>query len=120
MVKILAQAAITLPSTNGSGSETIDYPGGFTDFGKYFSDLGSVIGRAIPFVFAIAGIGLLIMIIGAGFTLLTSAGDAKKMEEGRQKLTYAIVGFVVIFAAYWIVQLLGIVTGMDFIGGGFK
>lgn len=116
MDKLLAQA-ITLP-----GDVTIDYPDAFGDFTKNFpnKNLGDVVGRAIPFVFAIAGVGLLVMIIAAGFTLLTSAGDAKKMEEGRQKLTYAILGFIVIFVAFWIVQLAGIITGLDFQGGGFQ
>jgi len=111
MEKLLTQAII-LPGTNGD--EVINYPDGFSEFAKNFANLGAVIGRAIPFVFAIAGIGLLIMIIGVGMKLLTGAGDAKKMEEGRHQLTYAIVGFIIIFSAYWIVQLMGIITGIDF------
>lgn len=75
--------------------------------------VGDVIRTAIPYVFLFAGIALLLMLISAGFTLLTSAGDAKKLEQGKQKLTYALVGFLVIFSAYWIVQLAGIIFGIE-------
>lgn len=78
-----------------------------------FSTIGDILTSAIPFVFAFAGIGLLLMIISAGFTLLTSAGDAKKLDMGKNKLTYALVGFLIIFAAYWITQLAGRVFGLD-------
>ena len=73
--------------------------------------IGSIISTALPIVIGIAGLGLLLMIIMAGFTLMTSAGDAKKMEEGKQRLTFAIVGFLIVFGAYWVVQIIGIMFG---------
>lgn len=82
--------------------------------------LGDILGNVFKFALPVAGIGLLIMIISAGFTLLTSAGDAKKMEKGKQTLTYAVAGFIVIFAAYWITQLAGIIFGIEAIGEIFK
>jgi hypothetical protein len=111
-MKQLAQQ-LTLPGTNGP--VTVD---GVDNF--QFDTVGSVINKAVPFVFAIAGVGLLIMIIFAGFTLLTSAGDAKKSEKGKQQLTYSIVGFIVIFVAYWIVQLFGVIFGIDSITTIFR
>lgn len=75
--------------------------------------IGGIVSAAIPFVFAFAGIGLLLMLIFGGFALLTSAGDAKKLEQGKQQITYAILGFVVIFLAYWIVQLAGKIFGIE-------
>lgn len=77
-----------------------------------FTSIGDILKDAIPLLFAIAGIGLLLMILSAGFTLMTSAGDAKKMQAGTQRLTYAVVGFLIIFAAYWGVQLTGKMFGI--------
>jgi len=74
--------------------------------------ISAIVTKAFPFIFALAGVGLLLMIIAAGFTLMTSAGDAKKMEDGKNKLTFAIVGFLVIFTAFWVVQLLGTMFGV--------
>jgi len=75
--------------------------------------ISSLVTNAFPFIFALAGVGLLLMIIAAGFTLMTSAGDAKKMEAGKNRLTFAIVGFLVIFVAFWVVQLLGTMFGIE-------
>lgn len=114
MSNLLAQK-ITLPDPGGSGVKTLE---GFPSF--KFANLAEVISRAIPFVFAFAGIGLLLMLLNGGFTLLTSAGDPKKLESGKQTLTYALVGFLIIFVAYWLVQILGRIFGLTEIGTIFQ
>ena len=85
-----------------------------------FTNIGSILDAMTPLIFGFAGFGLLLMIISAGFTLLTSAGDAKQLESGKQRLTYAIVGFLVIFVAYWVVQLAGKIFGVAEIQSVFK
>ncbi len=82
--------------------------------------LGSILGSLMQYLLPIAGVGLLVVILISGFTLLTSAGDTKKMEKGKQTLTYGIVGFIIIFLAYWITQLLGIMFGVQAITEVFK
>jgi hypothetical protein len=101
MTRLLAQ--LNIPG----GS--IPYPQGFLYTGN--QGIGSIISSAIPLVIGLAGLGLLLMIISAGYTLMTSAGDAKKMEMGKQRLTYAIVGFILVFGAYWAVQIIGVMFG---------
>ncbi|MBI4065057.1 hypothetical protein HY409_01680 [Candidatus Gottesmanbacteria bacterium] len=112
MYRVLAQS-IQLPGDNGPVPIT-----GIPGF-KY-GDVGSIVTGAIPFVIAFAGFGLLLMLIRAGYSFLTSAGDAKKLEEGKQRLTNAIVGFVVIFVAYWMVILIGKIFGVVEIQSIFK
>jgi uncharacterized membrane protein len=85
-----------------------------------FQSLGDIIYRAIPFVFAFAGVGLLIMLILGGFAFLTSAGDTKKLEGGKQRITHAIIGFLIIFVAYWVVQIVGTIFGLSAINLIFK
>jgi len=104
MHKVLAQ---TLKIGDGTKSYTIS---GFTELPTTIS---AIVAKAFPFIFALAGVGLLLMIIAAGFTLMTSAGDSKKMEAGKNRLTFAIVGFLVIFTAFWVVQLLGTMFGVE-------
>lgn len=81
--------------------------------------IGSIVSAAVPLLLAFAGLGLLLMLISAGYTFLTSAGDAKKMEQGKQKLTNSIIGFFIVFAAYWIVQLVGVIFKLDSINSVF-
>lgn len=79
-----------------------------------------LIGRLLPYIFAAAGFGLLLMIVSAGFSLLTSAGDPKQMEAAKSRLTNGLIGFFIIFLAYWIVQIAGFVLGIEEIGTIFK
>lgn len=107
-------AQLTLPGS----TIPIPYPTGFK-----FTNVASVISGPtgiIQYVFVLSGIALLIVILSAGFTLLTSAGDAKAMEKGKKGLTNGIIGFVIIFVAYWLVQIAGIVFGIEEIGKIFK
>ncbi|MDX1372663.1 MAG: hypothetical protein R3321_09345, partial [Nitrososphaeraceae archaeon] len=48
---------------------------------------------------------LLGYLILGGFNYLTSMGDPKKAEQGKQRITYAILGFLIIFVSFWIVQI---------------
>lgn len=114
MYKVFAQS-LTLPWEGGGEPPVVKGPEGFK-----FTSIGDVISQVIPFLFAFAGIGLLLMIISAGFTLLTSAGDTKKLDMGKNKLTYGLVGFLLIFVAYWMTQLVGRIFGLDSITEIFK
>lgn len=87
------------------------------------TDIGGFISRIIPYVFAFAGIGLLVYLLIGGFTMMTSGGDPKKVESGKAIITNAFIGFIVVFVSYWIVQLVGQIFGLDIIqttfpGGG--
>jgi uncharacterized membrane protein len=73
--------------------------------------------KTLQYSLIIAGLVLLAMIISAGFTLLTSAGDPKKVESGWSRLTHAAIGFLIVFAAYWIAQILQVVFNLPILKG---
>ena len=73
---------------------------------------GAIISRALgSFIFPIAGIILFVQLLLGGFQMLTGAA-AKGMDEGKQKITSALIGFIILFAAYWIAQLLELIFGI--------
>ncbi len=45
--------------------------------------------------------------------VVSSAGNAEKTDKGKQAITGAIIGFVIIFASYWIIQIIEIITGVN-------
>ena len=109
----LAQV-LTIPKTvpSGAPAERMTITG-IPDFRFNENGIGGIISNLIPLLITIAGVGLLLMILLSGFNLLTSAGDAKKMEGEKNRLTFALVGFFIVFLSYWIVQLFGIIFGLD-------
>jgi hypothetical protein len=71
-----------------------------------------IVSALIPLIYVLAGLALLLMLIVGGFQLMMSAGDPKGVESGRNKVMYALIGFLIIFVSYWLVQILQVVFGL--------
>ena len=80
---------------------------------NYPTDLGSLISTILKIAFPAAGIILLLLLLAGGFSLMTSSGDPKKMQAAKGQITSAVIGFVIVFASYWITQIAGLILGLD-------
>ena len=94
------------------GGNNITSPGAY----KTFTDIGSIAGLVSLFLkisFVLAGLVLLFYFILGGIGMMQSAGksDPKAAEQAKATLTSAVIGFVVVFTAYWIVKLIGGLLG---------
>lgn len=78
--------------------------------------LGDIINEIVPLLFTIAGLVLLLYLLWGGFSLMLSRGDPKATEAAKEKITNAIIGFVIIFLAFWLVQLFGFIFGVKQFG----
>lgn len=78
--------------------------------------LADIVNTIVPLIFVIAGITLFIMLIAGGLTIFTSAGNPEKMKQGQGRIVSALVGLIIIFAAYWIVQLVEYSLGLSLLG----
>lgn len=56
----------------------------------------------------VAGIWILFNFILAGFTYISSEGNTKANQDVKNKLTYSVVGMVVIVISYIAIGLLGL------------
>jgi len=83
------------------------------------SSLGAILHSLVPYIFAIAGLILLFMIVSSGYSLLTSAGNPEAIAKGKSRLTAALVGFLIVFCAYWILQLIEVFLGIQGTQWGF-
>lgn len=88
-------------------------PSGITGFSFAGKNPAEIIGEILPFIFIIAGLILFVMIIFGGFTIFTSAGNPEKMKQGQGMIVNALIGFIIIFAAYWIIQILETTLGFQ-------
>jgi len=75
--------------------------------------LGGIIDALLPFLFVLAGLAMLIFLVYGGFTLLTSGGDPKAVSGAKEKITFAVVGFIVVFISFWLVQIIGRMFGLQ-------
>lgn len=94
-------------------------PSGFV-FKGATGTLGAVITKTVPYVFAIAGFALIIFIVASGYALMTSKGDERAVAAAKAKLTYGITGFLIVFASYWIVGIIGRILGIQIVMNIFQ
>jgi len=74
----------------------------------------------VNIIFFAAGIALLFYLITSGLSMMTSRGDPRALEAAKARLTYAVYGFIIVFTAYWIVQIIGFLLGLNGFGGVFR
>ncbi len=83
-----------------------------------YSSLGTFVSNIIPNIYVFAGIILFFLVIGGGFAIITSAGNPDQKNQGGKALTAAAVGFIIIFASYWLVQIVEYLTGVKIFDPG--
>lgn len=79
-----------------------------------FSKPGGIVSRFLGnFAFPIAGLILFVMIVWGGFEMLAGAPTKKSIDAGKQRVTAALVGFMLLFASYWIAKILEMMFGIS-------
>ncbi len=67
---------------------------------------GGIIGTVLTFLLIAAVIIALFYLVYGGIRWITSGGDKGKVDEARKHIVAAIVGLIVAFVAYFIVQIV--------------
>ncbi|HBP51109.1 MAG: hypothetical protein US68_C0004G0030 [Candidatus Shapirobacteria bacterium GW2011_GWE1_38_10] len=102
----LVLAAVNLGDTPLGGGKSIS---------QTYPDPASLITLIVKNGLTIAGIILIVLIIAGGFMMIASAGsgDQKKAATGKTLITDALIGFLVIFLSYFIIQIVEVITGLS-------
>ncbi len=76
---------------------------------KYTSEAGLVgrlISDIIPIVLGVGGFVAVIMIVISGIQFITSSGNPEAAGAAKNRLVYALIGFVVIIMSFAILQVV--------------
>ncbi len=77
-----------------------------------------IIRNLIQFALVIAGIIFFFMLVIGGIRWILSGGDKGQTEAARNQITAALVGLVIVFAAWAIANLIKAFFGVDIINLG--
>lgn len=107
MLTVLAQFKLgeKFKLKGGEGIGTIDA----------FQSPRAFIAAILPNAFLLAGLILLILLIGGGVTMIRNSGNPEAQQKSKSVVTAAVLGFVIIIAAYWIIQILQVLTGVGIV-----
>lgn len=77
--------------------------------------IGGIISTLLQNIYVLAGILLFILLIIGGVVFIMGAGSDSpdQAKKGKQAITAALIGFVVIFCSYWIIKIIEIITGLS-------
>jgi len=72
------------------------------------NDANALMGFFLKWAIGIGGGIAFILILVAGFQIITSQGDPKSLQAGKELLTSAITGLVLIIFSIFILQVIGV------------
>ena len=75
-----------------------------------FKTPADMVNLLVSNAFVFAGILIFVLIIMAGFKMLSD--ESKGLQEAQTMLTQAGIGFILMFSAYWGIQLIQLLTGV--------
>ncbi|SRR5260221_12183099 len=79
-----------------------------------------VISGAISLALVVAAVIFFFMLVIGGIRWILSGGDKGQTEAARNQITAALVGLVIVFAAWAIAQLIGSLFGITIFTSGFQ
>ena len=81
---------------------------------QQISGVGQLVSIIVSNALVVAGIIMLFLLVFGGFSIIAGAGrdNPEQASRGKQAATTAVIGFIIIFAAYWIIQLIQLITGI--------
>lgn len=77
-------------------------------------DIRLIIARIIRALLGLLGIIALLIVIYAGYVIMTSEGNEEKVTQGKRILTNAVIGLIIILSAFSIAQFI-----INALSGGF-
>lgn len=80
-----------------------------------FNNFGDVVTVVMKNAFVLASVICLVLLIFGGFGVIVGAGggDTKRLEQARQTITWAVIGLLLVVGSFWIVQVIGKLTGVN-------
>ncbi len=77
--------------------------------------LGDLVGNIVQASIVVAGLLILFLTLFGGISMIVGSGqsDPQKVAKGRQTLTYALIGFIVVFTSFWVIRIIELMVGSD-------
>ena len=82
------------------------------EFTQGASGVYPILSAVLTYVYVIAGLLLLFSLIAGGFQMMLGASDEKGLVAAKTRITHALVGFLILFLSYWIVQIVEYILGI--------
>lgn len=79
------------------------------------TDISTLSNLILPMIYLLAALALLGLFIRAGFKYIMAQGEPAKIKEAQQTITYAILGMIVVAAAFFLVRVIALLFDIPFL-----
>lgn len=86
-----------------------------TGGGKTLGFISNIFSRVIGVLTVAAGLWFFLQFLIAGFSWLSSGGDAQKISEAQSRMINAIIGLIIVVAAVAIMKVIEFFFGINFL-----
>lgn len=82
------------------------------------TEIGRLVSSVLSNVYLLSGVVFLFLVALGGLKMIQNAGagDQRKTAQAKEAVTYALFGFLLIFASYWIIRIIEMLTGLTIAG----
>jgi len=80
-----------------------------------FPTIGSLLSVLVKNSLTVIGVLLIVLLIIGGIMFIIGAGDndSKKAAQAKKMITGSLIGFAVVFLAYFIIEIVQTITGLN-------
>lgn len=114
LVSLTTLSGLSVLVTSVAHAQTLQIPQPST---VTVNEIGNVISAVIGVLIIVAAVMAFLFLILGGLQWITSGGDKAGMEAARNKITAAIVGLIIVAAAWALMVLIGQFIGFPILGG---
>lgn len=107
-------AALAIPAFADDSTVNLSAPGQWAKLGDL--SVGGIVSGAISLVMVVVALVFFFMLIWGGLKWVMSEGDEKAVTSARNQITNALIGLAIVFAAFAIMKLIGVVFNIDLLG----
>ena len=103
----MKELAVDIGSTFFGGAHCLDNLGG----------VGQLVSILLSNALIIAGVVFVFLVIYGGIRMISGAGKSPQdFAQGREIISAGIIGFLIVFASYWIIRIIEKATGLIILG----
>jgi len=99
LIALISLLSISQPVLASSFGESLNQTAANADISQS-QNLTLVVAQIVQGVLGILGVIFLVLLIYGGFVYMTSMSDAKKIEKAKNIIKAAIIGLIIVLAAY--------------------
>ena len=118
LISILTAAqAVFAEETTTETTEAVEKPGFTFNSGGFFANLGDLLRNVLIILFFFAALLAFVFIVIGGIQWITAGGDKIAAGNARDRITAAIIGLVVVVAAFAITAIITTALGINIFTG---